>query len=43
MLDCSFHPVSRQENCLRLMLDILLLPVISVRVRVRVRVRACRV
>ena len=41
MLDCSFYPVSRQENCLRLMLDLLLLPVISVRVRVRARARAC--
>jgi len=40
MLNCSLDPVTRQENYLRLVLDLLLLPVISAHVRVRVCVRA---
>ena len=41
MLNCSLDPVTRQENYLRLVLDLLLLPVISAHVRARARVRAC--
>jgi hypothetical protein len=43
MLNCSLDPVTRQENYLRLVLDLLLLPVISARTcaRVRARARAC--